>query len=105
MTMKINKNFESLCIILLPPLEKGDDSLQLWKKMKGVNFFLAIPVPVEVVPLHASSIIPRKNAINVKHRYQNPANLVGRLHEPIDKSFHYPRSYALPWMLSSHYNY
>jgi hypothetical protein len=33
-TMKVNEHFEPLGEVLLPPLEKGNDSLEFWEQMK-----------------------------------------------------------------------
>ncbi len=58
--------------------------------MKGIDFFLAIPVSIEVISLHSSAIVSRENPIDVEHRYQDPSDLVMGLHEPIHESLHYP---------------
>lgn len=101
--MKVNKHFDSFRIVLLPPLKERNYPLQLWKEMKGINLFLTIPIPIEVISLHPSAIVPRENAVNIEQRYQDPTNLILGLHESIDKPFHYPRSHTLSWMLSSHH--
>lgn len=101
--MKVNKHFDSFRIVLLPSLKEGNNTLQLWKEMKGIDLFLTIPIPIEVISLHPSAIISGENAVNIEQRYQDPTNLILGLHESIDKPFHYPRSHTLSWMLSSHH--
>lgn len=103
--MEIDEHLDLLVLLLLVLLEVLDDAHQFGEEVVAQRLLIDVPVPVEVMPQHSSSVVAHLDPVHIHHRYDDPEYLTVHLLQLVQKTLHHPTAHTLARMLPRHHHH